>query len=244
LGKPALAGGYYTKQGVIEMKKLLMLAVACVLCMPLFAQERDKGSDSAAPSAEITAMQTAYNLAKYGYSAYSASALIGAAEILAKIQTQPLSASPSMGQGTAAGETRTEAPPEFTPANLLADARKFAGNDSTMIAWADSVQRQLGAATRGAAGGPKQALERVPAFNTVTYTINFQAGQLAQVYVSGDGYTDLDLYVYDQNGSLVAYDEDYTDECLVRWIPSRTGTFTIVVKNLGRVWNQYYLLTN
>jgi hypothetical protein len=87
-------------------------------------------------------------------------------------------------------------------------------------------------------------LYRVEAFSTVTYAFNFQANQLAQVYVSGDGDTDLDLYVYDQNGSLVAYDEDWSDECLVRWIPNRTGTFTVVIKNLGRVWNQYYITTN
>jgi hypothetical protein len=226
------------------MKKVLIVVIACILGMPLFAQGNDKASTSAEPSPEITAIQTAYNLAKYGYSNYSASALIGAAEILAGIQTQSLGTSPSRGQSTAASGARTDTPPEFTPANLLADARRLAGRDSTMIAWADSVQRALGTATRGAVGGPKSGMERVEAFATNTYTINFQAGKLAEVYVSGDGDTDLDLYVYDQNGSLIDFDEDWNDECLVRWVPNRTGPFTIVVKNLGRVWNRYYITTN
>jgi hypothetical protein len=226
------------------MKKVFVIVMICVLCAPLFTQERDKTSGSGTPSPEITALQTAYNLAKYGYSNYSASALIGAAEILVKIQTQPLGAKPDKGQGGATSGTKAE-PPEFTPVKLLADAKRFAAGDATMLAWADKVEKSLAASsTRGAAGGPKQGLETVAALGRVSYIIPFTAGQLAQVYVSGDGTTDLDLFIYDSNGNLVTYDDDYGDECLARWIPARTGQFTIVVKNLGRVWNRYYIMTN
>ena len=227
------------------MKKVLMILVVCVLGMPLFAQERDKPAGSTPPaSPEISALQTAYNLAKYGYSTSSASALIGAAEILAKIQTQALGATPERSQSGAAAETKNTTTPEFTPANLLADARKLAARDRTMIAWADSVQKLISAPTRGAAGGPKHAIDTVNAFSNDTYQITFVAGQLAQVYVSGDGSTDLDVFVYDQNGTLITFDDDYGDECLVRWIPNRTSTYRVVVKNLGRYWNRYYITTN
>jgi hypothetical protein len=225
------------------MRKLLVFVLVCMLCLPLFAQERDKTSASAAPSPEITALQTAYSLAKYGYSNYSASALIGAAEILAQVQTQALGASADKSQGGTTSGAKTETL-EFTPANLLADARKYAAGDSTMLAWADSVQKSLSTATRGVTGGPRQGIETVAALGTVSYVLPFQANQLAQVYVSGDGTTDLDVYVYDQNGNLIEYDDDWGDECLVRWIPRWTGQFTIVVKNLGRVWNRYYITTN
>ena len=225
------------------MKKLLVFVLVCMLSLPLFAQERDKSSASAAPSPEITALQTAYSLAKYGYSNFSASALIGAAEILAQVQTQALGATADKGQDGATSGAKTETP-EFTPANLLADARKYAAGDSTMIAWADSVQRSLNTATRGVPGGPRRTVETVRALSSDRYSITFQGNQLAQVYVSGDGTTDLDLYIYDQYGNLIDYDDDWGDECLVRWIPRVTGTFTIVVKNLGRVYNRYYITTN
>jgi hypothetical protein len=225
------------------MKKVFVIAILCVLCMPMFAQERDKSSASAAPTPEITALQTAYSLAKYGYSNSSASALIGAAEILARIKTQALAAAADKSKNGSTSETKTETP-EFTPANLLADARKFAGKDKTMLAWADSVQKSLGASTRGVAGGPKNGIETVGALGSLSYTLPFIAGQLAQVYVSGDGSTDLDVLVYDQNGVLITFDDDWGDECLVRWVPKWTGPFTIVVKNLGRVWNRYYITTN
>jgi len=227
------------------MKKLLVFVLVCMLSLPLFAQERDKTtSTTAAPSPEITALQTAYSLAKYGYSNFSASALIGAAEILVKVQTQALGAAADKSQSGATSGAKTETP-EFTPANLLADARKYANGDSTMIAWADNVQKAMAStATRGVTTGPKHGIETVAALGSVSYRLNFTANQLAQVYVSGDGTTDLDLYVYDQNGNLITYDDDWGDECLVRWYPKWTGAFTIIVKNLGRVWNRYYITTN
>jgi hypothetical protein len=76
------------------------------------------------------------------------------------------------------------------------------------------------------------------------YTLAFRAGELAEVAVSGDGDTDLDLYILDQNNNLIVYDEGYTDQCYVRFVPKWTGNFSIVVKNRGRVWNRYQIATN
>ena len=70
------------------------------------------------------------------------------------------------------------------------------------------------------------------------------ANFLAEVVVSGDGDTDLDLYVYDSNGNLIAKDDDYTDGCYVRWRPSWTGRFIIKIVNRGPVYNKYVLMTN
>jgi len=225
------------------MKKLLVFVLVCMLSLPLFAQERDKTSTSAAPSPEITALQTAYRLAKYGYSNYSASALIGAAEIFTNVYTYALDAAADKSQDGAVSEAKAETP-VITPANLLADARKYAAGDSAMLAWADIVQRELGRTYAGLPRGPKNGTETVAALGSVSYRLTFRANQLAQVYVFGDGTTDLDLYIYDQDGNLIDYDDDWSDECMVLWVPKLTGQFTIVVKNLGRVWNRYYITTN
>jgi hypothetical protein len=64
------------------------------------------------------------------------------------------------------------------------------------------------------------------------------------VYVSGDGDTNLDLYIYGQSGNHVAYDDDLTDKCLCPWVPNWTGVFRIAVKNRGGTSNLYTIETN
>lgn len=92
--------------------------------------------------------------------------------------------------------------------------------------------------------GPGIVHTRVEAHSRDTYSIDFRGGETAVITVSGDGDTDLDLYVYDENGNLVADDTDFTDECIVAWTPAWSGEFTVVVKNLGSVYNAYTLATN
>lgn len=72
----------------------------------------------------------------------------------------------------------------------------------------------------------------------------FRAGEDAVVTVQGDGDTDLDLYVYDENGNLIAKDDDNTDDCVATFTPRWTGRFYIVVVNRGSVYNTYHLQTN
>ena len=113
----------------------------------------EKPEKAGAPVSEgIAAIRVAYDLAKYGYSAYSASALIGAAEILSQTQTQPLDAAGEAEQP--AGEDAQTAHLEFTPVNLLADARNFAAGDAAMLAWADKVEAPWAAQPGARWAGP------------------------------------------------------------------------------------------
>ncbi len=85
-------------------------------------------------------------------------------------------------------------------------------------------------AEAGAIPGPKVTSDSVNAYTTDVYHIAFD--------------TDLDLFVYDEAGDLVASDTDYTDDCLAAWTPYCTQVFTIKVENLGCVYNRYGLATN
>jgi hypothetical protein len=98
--------------------------------------------------------------------------------------------------------------------------------------------------TRGVVGGPREGVAVVNGGGTIVYKLPFQAGRTATVFVSGDGSSDLDLYVYDERGVLFGYDEDYSDDCLVRWTPRWTGSFVIEVVNQGRNWNRFALATD
>lgn len=96
----------------------------------------------------------------------------------------------------------------------------------------------------GGVGGAFVRTDLVPGRMTHTYNLSFWAGQYASVAVSGDGDTDLDLYVYDELGNLIASDVDGTDQCVVSWLPIWTGNFRIEIHNLGHISNVYTIATN
>jgi hypothetical protein len=96
----------------------------------------------------------------------------------------------------------------------------------------------------GRQGGPGRTVTRVHAFSTDVFEVRFVGGQPAGVSIRGDGDTDLDLYVYDENGNLIGRSTGLSDREIVTWTPRWTGTFRIEVRNLGSVYNQYSLVTN
>ncbi len=84
----------------------------------------------------------------------------------------------------------------------------------------------------------------VSGFRSHSFTLVFRGGRSARVSVRGSGVSDLDLYVYDQNGNLIGRDLSFSDRCVVRWTPRWTGRFRIVVKNRGYRSNLYRISTN
>lgn len=113
-----------------------------------------------------------------------------------------------------------------------------------MLALANSVQISKSEDYRGLLGGPGRRVDRVAANSTDTYVLAFKYGVPAEIFVSGDGDTDLDLYVYDENGNAIVCDDDYSDDCYVCWTPAWTGNFVVKIVNRGPVYNQYVMLTN
>lgn len=224
------------------MKRILLIACLCGLSIASFAQEEKPESNRAA-SPEMTALQTAASLAKYGYANYSPTALIEAAKIFSETKVQPFEGSKENNEKQDVSEKESSV--SFNPAQLLADAKKYAGKDKVVLAYAAQVEKGLkSGTTRGALGGPKYTEERVYGKSTDTYQVKFWANELAEVVVIGDGDNDLDLYIYDEGGHLIASDTDYTDQCVCRWVPSWTGAFTIKIVNRGAIYSNYAIATN
>lgn len=224
------------------MKKILAIVCLCGLSVAAFAQEEKPASDKKT-SPELTALQTAAGLAKYGYENYSATALIEAAKIISETQVQDLDA-----QGTPGNPQKVQDKGSrfrLNPDELLADAQKFAGKDKVVVAYAKQVEKAIqSGSTRGAVGGPKYGEGRVYGKDYVDYDLKFWANELAEVIVIGDGDNDLDLYVYDGNGNLIASDTDYTDQCVCRWVPAWTGVFRLRIVNRGAIYSNYAIATN
>ena len=89
----------------------------------------------------------------------------------------------------------------------------------------------VGGATCRAAG--------VYAYSTHDFDVTLYGAEASLISVRGDTDTDLDLYVYDQFGNLIASDTDATDQCLVAVVPDSTGHFMIRVVNRGNVYNDF-----
>lgn len=81
----------------------------------------------------------------------------------------------------------------------------------------------------------------IRARGTDTYTMTLEGGRSYLITVDGDGDTDLDAFLYDENDNLVAKDDDETDYCVLRVRPRWSGPFELKIKNLGRMANLYTL---
>lgn len=211
--------------------------LALLLPMALMAQEK-KDATGSIPQSENT-VRMAAELSKYGYANNDALSLIQAARLVKQANLVKGDAEKTEEQGQeSAGEKKGNV--SLDPAKLLADAKAKAGDNGVLQTLIEDVQSQ----ERGATAGPRYSSTYVKAKGTDIYRISFRAGQTAIVTVIGDGDTDLDLYVYDENGNLIDKDADYSDDCVVTFTPRWTGVFVIKVVNRGNVYNSYVMRTN
>lgn len=225
---------------------LIAMATMMVSCNKTTQVNEQKESIEAQTSLEVSAVRTALVLAKYGYEVESASALIEAANILASTPTQSLPTIIQTGEENANEADKTEKT-ALTPENILKDARGWAEGDANLLALADKVQAKLDVkaeGTRGAVGGPQSATGTVYANSYVCFDVKFRANEIGEVFVMGDGDTDLDLYLYDDHGNLITSDTDYTDDCYVEFYVYETSYFRIKIINRGKVYNNFLLFTN
>lgn len=223
------------------MFKKLFLGAIMLVSISAFAQEQDQLAakvDSKATSETIEQLTMANQLVKYGYQTKSALPLIQAVQIYKKLNvTDEAREKTTEGGGTASQSLTKTQVVSFDETRILADATKFAAGNKNLLSLIDDAKK----ATRSPVQGSVRHPDCVNALGVDVYKITCRGGEATTIYVSGDGDTDLDLYVYDANGNLIAYDDDGDDECVVRFVAYRTHTFTVRVRNRGRVYNCYTL---
>ena len=181
-------------------------------------------------------------LVKYGYKTQNALPLVQAVQIYKSIGVVPEAEAKKKeveGQSLAEARKAKNNPVQYDQAKLIADATAYADGDENILGLIKGLDD-----VRGRVGGETYHMDVVDAGLTDVYTMRFQGGEDATIILSGDGDTDLDLYVYDENDNLIGYDDDGTDDCVVSFTPRWTGNFKIKVKNLGDTYNSYTLITN
>lgn len=224
------------------MKKLMLVLISLALLFTAQAQEQ-KAESKNKPSEDLGNLQLAFKLAKYGYKTYSANALIEAAKIMSSVKTQALKYE-SFKQDPAPKAQDTKKSKEgYDLASILDAAKKYADGNPELLAEIAAVEK-ANQATRGRVGGPGDDYSYVYGNSRTYYDISFREGELAEILLRGDGDTDLDLYVYDSLGNLIAKDDDYTDLCYVCWVPKWTGRYTVKIVNRGPILNNFRIVTN
>lgn len=221
------------------MLKKLFLGALMLVSLSVFAQEQEQVSakaDSKATSETVDMLSMANQLVKYGYQTKTALPLIQAVQIYKKLNVKEEAREKTTEGGTTASESLTKNQVvSFDEAKILSDATKFAAGNKNLLSLIDDAKK----ATRSPVQGTIVHHDCVNSGSTDVYRLTCRGGESTTIYVEGDGDTDLDLYVYDTNGNLIAYDNDGTDRCLVSFVVYRTQTFVVRIKNRGRVYNCY-----
>ncbi|MCW1839239.1 hypothetical protein [Prosthecomicrobium hirschii] len=226
----------------VRIAVLLAGSLLASLAVPASSQEGVNRADgSAKKDGEAIAkyLQMSRELVDFGRANRSPAALVVAAQLRAQAPLHPIERQPKT-EGGATGATDDSA--ILTVASILAEAKAMSRNDPTIAALADDV---VATQPKGRLAGPGYNVNVVPARGTDTYSnVGFAGGRYAEVYAEGSGRTDLDLFVYDQNGNLICSDTDASDVVYCGWTPRWNGSFTVKVINRGQHANKYALITN
>ncbi|KAA0211605.1 hypothetical protein EDM80_11030 [bacterium] len=139
----------------------------------------------------------------------------------------------------------------ITADSLLTEAKKMAGEGGSPFM--EAIAR-LGMQGRGSTKGVLQARGTIAAagknekgeaqVGAVVEKMTFTVGELAAIWVGGDGTTDLDLFIFDSTGKvLIASDTRPGDSCWVEWVPTES-TYYIQIVNWGPKKNTFTIVLN
>lgn len=207
-----------------------------------FAQTKAEAGASKESSRKAEQLNLAGQLASYGYENEDALSLIQAIRIYQDLNVIEATDGQKPTVTVEENNTREGVTKEDQPVRnekqMIEDATKFAKGDKNLLALIDECRN----AKRSPVDGVIDRYFRIPSRGTHDWTVRLQAYQTTVVAISGDGTTDLDIYVYDQYGNLIVSDVSYGDQCYVALDVYITSNFRIRVVNRGYVYNDYELL--
>jgi hypothetical protein len=196
------------------------------------------GPKAPATDQPVEQLQMSAGLLAFGRKTKDAVALIVAARIMKALGSTEVDRKP---EGRAAAEAAQKSGQPVSADSVLAEARELAKGDKILTLLVDET---AGKATAISEEQPRTHQDTVQPGGTAVYIVVFTGGQLAEAGVAGDGDSDLDLLVYDDDDHLVCRSAGSSDREYCRWWPRWTGAFRIEVQNLGTVANLYRLATN
>lgn len=223
---------------MIQLKKTILAAALITMTLGT-AIAANKGTNLGKPgdgaaSRKGETATLAVQLGRYADKQKDASAMIVAARLASEAGIRDTKLDKKGAEGTKAGL-------DYTPKAMIERAKQYAGDRKDLLAQADDVAQ---AASRGRVEGPFRGSTVVRGGQTDVINVTLQGGEQALIAISGDGDSDLDLYVLDENGNQVCRSTSTGDDEYCRFTPRWTGKFIVRVKNNGKIDNKYQLLFN
>ena len=229
-------------------KGMLVLVILFSLSLSLFADTDTK--EMANPSKELETLELAAKMSDYGYQRRDPILIAKAALMMAQVGPRKIEAEVVElgGDKAAAVEVPALPSPIMDVATMLKDAGEMASKDAAVLAlvndYSAKVKTLQGTQTKGAYWGPYSGVGIVSGYSSYPWRIDFEGNIWSEVRVIGNGNTDLDLFVFSGNGSLIASDTGWGDNCCTQFIPFGNQTITVVVKNKGPIPNSYRIFTD
>ncbi len=213
----------------------------------------EKGKEGGA--AAVSLLTQATELVQYAKENENPMAMLTAVQMLERVKAQDnaervpakKTGLQHEGEQVKEGKKGDTTAPTLDPEKLLAEAKPWAKGNANLLALLDAEAAKAKGSASGTLGSTQGAIahrDSVSARSYDDFVINFYGGQVARIGVVGDGDTDLDLYVYDQNGHEIVRDTSPSSNCLVEFVPRWTGPFRVRVVNNGYVYSNYILMTN
>jgi hypothetical protein len=144
----------------------------------------------------------------------------------------------SMAADTKVGSPTTR---DTTLNGMLERARKYAGGRHDLNGLVDELAKS---SAKVREDGPARFATRIGDGMTQIFTLSFRANEPVMVAITGEGHSDLDLFVEDEAGNRICASDGGGDDEICRWTPRRTGNFRIRVRNLGAAHNEYRMWSN
>jgi hypothetical protein len=200
----------------------------------------------------VAGLTLASRLAEEGRKNRSALTLAAAAEIMAGSQVPEVKRGKTVETGPDGASTSNSPMPisdrSGDPQALFVEAAAIAREDSNEPLAAAIESAALtslkGNGRRGARGRGESHSDRVMPHSTDIYNVRFPGGVTARATVVTGSGQDVDLFVFDQNGSIVAYDNGLESTGACTWVPEKTGEYSLRVSNTTGVSVDYTLFTN
>lgn len=226
------------------------LATSALVAVAAPALAQDQTGSNIDPAAEVMTgavaqMALAQQLYAHGAAQGDALSVLAAARLAAGVQLADGARESERAPNDDAAATAADPDaPDAAPADaatMLALARELAGEDEALLSLIEDAEVE---GSRGRIGGALRHLSRLPGGFNDTFRIPFYGGVPAELAVVGDGRSNLDLLLTDENGNTICFDVSYSDKIYCSWMPRWNGYFYVKVINHGRARNSYYLLTN
>lgn len=232
----------------MKLKSLsLALATTALVAfsLPALAQDKTGTNTSAESKGEpggAATLSLAHELYAIGVASGDALTVLTAAKLAATVDLKEGGEIKMETTGDAPAEDAAGATDDpVDAAQMFAMAAQLAGDDAALKGIIDDAAAE---GSRGRIGGAVRWKSKLPGGRTDVWEVPFYGNSYAEVAIVGDGDSDLDIEVTDENGNVICYDVSRSDQVYCDFVPAWNGYFYITVNNLGPSRNSYYLLTN